>query len=208
MSDQVWNNGNIWQTICPQEFVAMIVGALITTLSSHLSRVAPCHDLKHCLLLMGNRLLSRWRVSLFGEGTSLDWRREVNCRQGEISRAWWQEFSKADAIQWGNHLHTSFISLFIILCWYCLTVTVYKVLFCVTQVKVVIPGWPALVSGVGDELAPVLTRGWWWGGRLPLEHHFHNGVEREVAYFSLAQWLHLKSSPRWRESLFHACTHY
>ena len=65
MSDQVWNNGKIWQTICPEEFVAMIVGALITTLSSHLSRVAPCHDLKHCLLLMGRRLLSWWRVSLF-----------------------------------------------------------------------------------------------------------------------------------------------
>ena len=108
----------------------------------------------------------------------------------------------------GNHLHTSFVSLFIISHWYCLSVTVYKVLFCVTQVKVVIPGWPALVSGVGDELAPVLTRGWRWGGRLPLEHHFHNWVMREVAYFSPAQRLHLKSSTRWRETLFHACTHY
>ena len=103
------------------------------------------------------------------ESISLWWRNkswlkeEVNCIQGETPRAWWQKLSKADAIQWGNHLHTSFISLFIILCWYCLSVTVYKVLFCVTQVKVVIPGWPALVSGVGDELAPLLTRGWRWG---------------------------------------------
>ena len=153
MSDQVWNNRNIWQTICPREFVAMIVGALITTLSSHLSRVAPRHDLKHCLLLMGNRLLSWWRVSLFGEGTSLDWRREVNCMQGEIPRAWWQEFSTADAIQWGNHLHTSFISLFIILCWYCLSVTVYEI---------------SVLCHTGKSCDPRMTsaglRRWWWTG--------------------------------------------